>query len=116
MTDVLPKTIEEAKLLHSTRYFDGVPCKRGHIGPRCTSDNSCVECDRENARFREERKIAFRQNFIGWQFDKPFVSRKTAIEAGLEFYFTGETCKRGHISERSIKNNNVCVDCEKMEL
>lgn len=38
------------------------------------------------------------------------ISRKDAISRGLDRYFTGKPCKRGHISERKIKG--WCVECE----
>lgn len=38
------------------------------------------------------------------------ISRKEAREQGLEFYFTGESCIRGHYSKRSVNNGN-CLEC-----
>ena len=40
------------------------------------------------------------------------VSRKEAIEKGLDRYFTGKKCKYGHVSERRCKNAH-CVACSK---
>ena len=37
-----------------TKYFTGIPCKRGHISERYVSDRCCVECKRE--REKEYRK------------------------------------------------------------
>ena len=38
------------------------------------------------------------------------VTRKDAIEKGDIWYFTGETCKHGHVSKRSVKNR-ACQEC-----
>jgi hypothetical protein len=43
----------------------------------------------------------------------PIISRSQAKEAGLKRYFTGEPCKRGHLSERLTKSNR-CIDCKKV--
>lgn len=39
------------------------------------------------------------------------VSRESAMRAGLESYFTGKPCKRGHLSLRSTRRR-ACRDCE----
>ena len=38
------------------------------------------------------------------------VSRKSAKEQGLKTYFTGNPCKRGHVSQRYTKSK-TCVEC-----
>jgi len=38
------------------------------------------------------------------------ISKVEAKASGLRHYFTGVPCKRGHVSERLVSNNN-CVDC-----
>lgn len=39
------------------------------------------------------------------------ITRKEAKEKGLSRYFTGEACKHGHISERTVCNGG-CVECK----
>jgi hypothetical protein len=39
---------EEARLQGKTRYFNGVPCKHGHVAERVVASGSCVACVREN--------------------------------------------------------------------
>lgn len=39
------------------------------------------------------------------------VSRQTAISVGLNHYFTGKPCKRGHLSLRST-SRKACRECE----
>lgn len=38
------------------------------------------------------------------------ISRKEAISQGLKFYFTGKSCKRGHVAERYTSNCG-CLAC-----
>jgi hypothetical protein len=38
------------------------------------------------------------------------VSRQQAIEQKLTRYFTGKSCKHGHISEKRT-SNRTCIDC-----
>lgn len=38
------------------------------------------------------------------------ISRKKAKSLGMKFYFTGKSCKHGHVSERYTGNGN-CVSC-----
>ncbi len=40
------------------------------------------------------------------------ISRKEALEQNLTQYFTGNPCKRGHVSIRLI--NGGCVECRKL--
>ena len=38
------------------------------------------------------------------------ISRDSAIEQGLSYYFTGKMCKRGHTSKRHI-TSKCCTEC-----
>lgn len=40
------------------------------------------------------------------------ITRKTAQELGLIRYYTGKSCKRGHVVERTTKDRH-CVECRK---
>lgn len=40
------------------------------------------------------------------------ISRSDAISAGLNRYFTGVPCKKGHISHRSVVGR-VCIECSR---
>lgn len=35
---------EEARVAGESRYFTGLPCKKGHISPRMVNKNRCVMC------------------------------------------------------------------------
>lgn len=39
------------------------------------------------------------------------ITRKQAIERGLKRYFTGKSCKRGHVAERRVVSCE-CLECE----
>lgn len=39
------------------------------------------------------------------------ITRSEAISSGVAFYFTGQPCKRGHVSSRRVRNCS-CVECE----
>lgn len=39
------------------------------------------------------------------------ISRKEAKRLGLKYYFTGKSCKRGHVSTRQVANR-TCSICE----
>ena len=43
---------KEARARGLTRYFTGVPCKRGHVAERRVSDRGCIECRREDDKNR----------------------------------------------------------------
>jgi len=40
----LPKSVAEAKVLGSNKYYTGVPCKHGHLTYRYTKDRICATC------------------------------------------------------------------------
>lgn len=40
-----------------------------------------------------------------------FISKSEAIKNGLNYYFTGKPCKRGHISKRYV--SGACAECQK---
>jgi 5-methylcytosine-specific restriction endonuclease McrA len=41
------------------------------------------------------------------------ILRKEAIELGLKKYFTGNTCSRGHLSERTVYDKH-CILCKRI--
>lgn len=50
MTDGLPKTRAEARAAGVARYYTGIECKWGHIGPRYALNGHCVACMAEARR------------------------------------------------------------------
>lgn len=55
---LLPKTAAEARAAKSTYYFDGRPCRHGHLAPRRAHNTDCYQCvlDRAIARNRRKRE------------------------------------------------------------
>jgi hypothetical protein len=42
----LPSSRKEAQELDAKRFFNGIPCGNGHIGPRYSYSGQCCECKR----------------------------------------------------------------------
>lgn len=40
----LPESAVAARAVSSLHYFTGKPCKHGHVSPRRTSDQNCLDC------------------------------------------------------------------------
>lgn len=49
--------------------------------------------------------------FDNIQNDRPIVTRKETMAAGLKYYFTGKACPFGHIDTRHVGGG--CVPCER---
>lgn len=56
-----PSTADEAVALGLKHFHSGIPCPRGHIGPKFASDGSCVIC-----RSSEENRAASRERSRKW--------------------------------------------------
>ncbi len=46
----------EAKKQKLTRYYNGSPCKWGHIAQRATSNRQCIRCKQDADSFRKKSK------------------------------------------------------------
>ena len=56
MNDIIKiETPKQAYQAGRTKYRTGIPCGRGHTGPRYTCSTYCCECQAENARALRER-------------------------------------------------------------
>ena len=53
-----------ARLTGQTRYFTGLPCKRGHVCERFTKDSTCLQCRRLQTESYRERNPANVSNWI----------------------------------------------------
>jgi hypothetical protein len=71
--------MEEARIkardAGETRYESKLPCKRGHVGPRYTSNGNCVQCDREVLSVRRRAKLVY----------VPRKAKGTCEQCGSEF-------------------------------
>lgn len=54
----LPRSVTEARATGSRRYFTGNPCPQGHVEPKSTCNQRCIECDR--LRWHERKAKAAR--------------------------------------------------------
>jgi len=62
-------------------YFTGKPCKYGHISPRRTSNQICVQCAKEIHSVTDRDNYRYKNTFR-----RQFASRKqSALRAGIPF-------------------------------
>lgn len=89
-------------------YFTGKPCFWGHIQQRYVSSTICLTCQQEKRPPQSSipcdpvPPVVF--------YDGTLISRLDAEASGLDRYFDGRPCKRGHIGQRRVVNNR-CVVC-----
>ena len=93
---------EQALQEGRARYFTGRPCKRGHLSERYVSNSACVACVAEKSSLIQARKA----NGVPTP-----ISRDDARAQGKRWYFTGEPCSNGHVSERSVQTGH-CRACD----
>ena len=105
---------KDAMALGLKRYFTGEPCPRGHIETRLCSSMACAECCREASRNttlkRQQKRTEALQ--LAKSADPRIITRQEAIDQGLQRYFTGIKCQRGHIDERWVRSK-ACVSCSR---
>jgi hypothetical protein len=118
----LPKSKDEAIAEGGRYYFSGSLCRHGHLCPRLL-DGRCVECRRKIDRDRRRRLSAEKRGQAEWQDGRVQnmldldaliesglpTSRQEAKESGSKYYFTGDSCRNGHLSPRYREGN--CVQC-----
>jgi len=143
-------TREEALERGLKLWFNGIPCKRGHITTRRVNPNACSECQRlskrkppaeprqcehcgndflphvrsrpvrfcsvecngafnraQDSRRRAERR-AQREALMQWL--PGYMPRAKARELGLQTYFVGARCPRGHVAPHHVSGGcTICV-------
>lgn len=97
-----------------THFYTGIPCNRGHIGPRLASNRMCCQCAKEDTatRWKHDKTYSSTLVAVGPYCPTRITSRSEAIDMGLAFYFTGSLCKEGHLSERKV-TNHTCQQCQR---
>ena len=101
------KTLREARAAGDKFYFNGKPCRHGHVGPRYTSVGYCVACRHD---------IYIRRRTGKWDRTPahpkppPVLSLRESRASNVEFYYTGKPCIRGHLGPRYTKSGG-CVPC-----
>lgn len=65
-------TRSEARALGLPRFFNGIPCKRGHVAERATSNGACHICNHESKmRYVERNREAHYERNKKWQAKNP---------------------------------------------
>lgn len=102
--DELPTSADEAIAQGLKQFFNGKPCRNGHVAPRWIHrDTPCVECDRI-------RKEKHRSKGAPSATFAAFI--EAARAAGEKTFFTGQPCKNGHLAPRyAFVRSNPCIEC-----
>lgn len=137
----LPQSRKEAKLTGHTRYFNGNPCKHGHMSERLTVNGSCCACSRErerlaywgnreeNLRYQKKRRDAdlarnLKKKELRRQKDPSIekrleasaidrMLRESSLQAGDTFYKSNRACPKNHAPVRYSKSGQ-CVECNRI--
>lgn len=92
-------------------FFNGKPCKWGHVAKRQVSSSTCYECINISSKnyWREHR--GSRPDLVQLKLSKKIsdVRRSVAMEKDEISYVTDYPCHYGHF-ERYTKSND-CVEC-----
>lgn len=88
----LPSTRAEALALGAKTYFNGKPCRQGHLAPRYAKNAQCLECSRVAAREwgQNNREAVSRKN------KSYYLSNKAQENARSSAY---KSANKGKISE-----------------
>ncbi len=93
------------------RYFTGKECPNGHVSERLVSNGTCITCSKLRLKFWQESKL--KEKRIGLQrgVERQIITRDEARSLGVDRYFTGNHCSKGHLSARRTSDAKcmVCV-------
>jgi hypothetical protein len=81
-------TREEAKKNGFYRYYNGKPCRKGHISQKYVSNMSCVECRNVKTKSLENRKLSKEKyEELGEKYIKSmwWRAKKRSEKSGIEF-------------------------------
>lgn len=114
-------SLEDAKEKGLNRYFTGLPCEHGHISERLVINGSCHACvrirqkklDLEGKEKRKQKRLQARRE-LEEKLGREIILLSEAKERGLDYYFTGVPCKRGHLVVNKVKKPG-CTECRKTE-
>lgn len=94
----LPNNAREAKRLGLRFYYNGNPCKRGHISKRLTANSNCEQCRKENQTGGDNsdlntRDLVFSEAGL-LAAVKNCKTRHQRINAMIKYYYNcmGQTC------------------------
>ena len=80
-------TKEEARLQGRTRYFNGVPCKHGHVAERLVRSGGCVVCARKvrvEQYYKHNQKDLMRQYARDRRAADPVKERAREVRVSLK--------------------------------
>jgi hypothetical protein len=91
-----------------SHYYSGKQCHHGHLAPKETQLNHCVECNKKKEQSPDGLLETYGRAKL--PVDKMLPTRKEAIAAGHDYYFTKFPCVHGHITPRDTASQ-ICVKC-----
>lgn len=110
----------QAKLAGSITFFDGVPCKSGHIGPRYTRNSGCVQCALEEIKRRGEYTAAYREKHReryaaqkrAWEIANPdrmreYRERRREAKRAYDKIYCAEKAERKRLATRLWAQANI---------
>jgi len=109
--DLLPASKEDAKSIGSKHYFDGIPCKNGHIEKRRTKCKSCIQCIRNAStkyKLTEKYQIGAAKRIEG----KKSLSRKSQVKFEKRIV---EAYDIQHVKNLIQKNDDIILEIKKIE-
>lgn len=130
-------TRAEAKAAGLKQFFNGIPCKHGHVAARATVNSSCMECMRIRAAARyhadpekallatkrRKEKPDYKEKLKAYVYRKNPAraakmavvnadreARSIAMASGEVDYISHLACTNGHAGKRFAKTGK-CVEC-----
>jgi hypothetical protein len=73
-------TLEQAKLFGVNRYFDGIPCVKGHLCERRVYDKACVQCQKEAGASWRERNREDEAQRVKVYYSKNSIRHKQTVD------------------------------------
>lgn len=96
-----------------SRYFTGIPCSKGHIEKRRTSDTKCMECVRlKNIKRRAEDPKYFADRLRDFHERNPYAKRSYDSTRRARKAASGGTHSSDQLNSLIKKQKNRCAYCE----
>ena len=94
-----------------SRYFEGKPCRRGHIDFRWVN-GGCNACLNERRRTKRRKNVIDPMQGPYILSYGPYLSAKQAKDQGLKLYYAGPCFRCGSILAKGIHGG--CIACRKI--
>ena len=92
-------------------YFQGKPCKRGHVDLRRVH-GGCVSCGIERKRSSGSAYVKPKKQGPVQISYGPFLASKQARNKGLKRFYAGPCFDRGHAAGKKL--NGGCIECDNL--